>query len=135
MKCSAYLQPCKRLRGCFWYFFLPSNDWTDLKQFMWAFIIFFHNFMRRYIRQCCWPRALLKGPKRSFVVLVLLLVVVGVETWIRNGTNVTKQFLMGTKNVREQNLFLIEQKMFVMKIASNWTSMSEVQCKKCCTLQ
>ena len=40
-----------------------------------------------------WPRATLKGPKRSFV---LVLVVLGVETWVKNGTtNVTK----GTKNV------------------------------------
>ena len=36
------------------------------------------------------PRATLKGPKRSFVVVVVL-VVLGVETWVKNGT----------KNVRE----------------------------------
>ena len=61
-----------------------------------------------------WPRALLKGPKRSFVVVVVLLiiiVVVGVETWVRNSTN-------GSKNVREQNLFQIEQKIFANKICS-----------------
>ena len=45
------------------------------------------------------PRALYKGPKRSLVVVV----VVGVETWAKNVHNVTK-------NVREQNLLQIEQK-------------------------
>ena len=49
-----------------------------------------------------WPRALLKGPKRSFVVLL----VVGVETWVKNvlnGTNVfvrTKKVPYGTLNAR-----------------------------------
>ena len=39
-----------------------------------------------------WPRAALKGPKRSFVVvLVVLVVVLGVvETWVKNVTKVTK---------------------------------------------
>ena len=38
-----------------------------------------------------WPRATLKGPKRSFVVVVLVVVLVlGVETWAKNVTNVTK---------------------------------------------
>ena len=44
---------------------------------------------------------MLKGPKRSFVVVVLVL---GVETWVKNALN-------GTKNVRKQNLLQIEQKM------------------------
>ena len=43
-----------------------------------------------------WPRATLKGPKRSFVVVVLLL---GLETWVKNGT---KNVMKGTKNVRER---------------------------------
>ena len=34
-----------------------------------------------------WPRAKPKVPKRSFIVVVL---VVGVETWAKNVTNVTK---------------------------------------------
>ena len=53
-----------------------------------------------------WPWALLKGPKRNFVVALL----VGVETWVKNGKN-------GTKNVREQNG---TNDMFAMKISSNW---------------
>ena len=70
-----------------------------------------------------WPRGLLKDPKRSFVVVVLL-VVVGMDTLVKNGTK-TEQ-----KNVREQNLLQIEQKMgtksvreqkiLAMKIAPNW---------------
>ena len=63
------------------------------------------------------PRATLKGSKRSFVVVV----VVGVETCVKNGTN-------RTKHVHEQNLFQMEQKlfqreqnMFAMKIAPNLT--------------
>ena len=68
------------------------------------------------------PWALLKGPKSSFVVVfvlaVLVVVLVGVETWVKNGTN-------GTKNVREQNLFLIEQ-----KIAPNWTQSREFEVRK-----
>ena len=46
-----------------------------------------------------WPRAMLKGPKRSFVVVDL-----GMETWVENA-------LKGTKNAREQNLLQIKQKM------------------------
>ena len=37
---------------------------------------------------CFWQRAPLKGPKRSFVVLVIL--VVGMETWAKNVTKRTK---------------------------------------------
>ena len=44
-----------------------------------------------------WPRATLKGPKRSFDVVVLILVLVGVgETW-------TKNIPYRTKNVRNWN--------------------------------
>ena len=43
---------------------------------------------------------MLKGPKRSFVVVVGV-----VETLIKDAQN-------GTKNVREQNLLQIEQKIF-----------------------
>ena len=61
---------------------------------------------------------MLKGPKRSFVVLV-----VGVETCVKNATNgaknLTKNVPKGTKNAREQNSFLIKRKMFAKKVASN----------------
>ena len=78
---------------------------------------------RQFSESYFWPRATLKGPKRSFVVL---LVIVGVEKWLKDDTN-------ETKNVNEQNLFpieqkifannmfLIEQKMFAVKIAPNLT--------------
>ena len=36
------------------------------------------------------PRAMLKGPKRSFVVLVLVVVVLGVESSSKNVPNGTK---------------------------------------------
>ena len=36
------------------------------------------------VRWHFWPRATLKGPKRSFVVVVLVVLVVGVETWAKN---------------------------------------------------
>ena len=50
--------------------------------------------------------------------LVVLVIVVGVEIGLKFGTN-------GTKNVREQNLFLIEQ-----KIAPNWTQSREFEVRK-----
>ena len=53
------------------------------------------------------PRDMLKGPKRSFVVVVL----VGVDSSAKNVTKVIKNVTKGTKNVREQNLFQIEHKM------------------------
>ena len=43
---------------------------------------------------------MLKGPKKSFVVVVLVL---GVKKLVKNALN-------GTKNVRKQNLLQIEQK-------------------------
>ena len=49
------------------------------------------------------------GPKRSFAV-VLLLVVVGVETWVKNGTNQTKK-VQGKKNVQANKKCAREQKM------------------------
>ena len=56
--------------------------------------------IRLYIEPCFWPRAILKGPKRSFVVLLLL----GVESSSKN-VPVNKNFsreqkiFLGTKNV------------------------------------
>ena len=49
------------------------------------------------------PRAMLKGPKRSFVVVLLFVVVGVVETWVKNAAN-------WTKNVHVQNLLQMEQK-------------------------
>ena len=58
---------------------------------------------------------MLKGPKRSFTVVLVL----GVES---SSKNVAK----GTKNFREQNLFQLEQnmfqkeqRMFAIKVAPN----------------
>ena len=80
---------------------------------------------------CFWQRDLLKGPKRSFVAVVLLvLVVVGMETWVKNGTNGTKNVSKETKNVREQKSFLIEQKIFAIKIVSNWTYSRDFKVKQ-----
>ena len=50
------------------------------------------------ITVCFWPRALLKGPKRSFVVLLVVALLLGVESGSKNVTN-------GTKSVSEQILF------------------------------
>ena len=46
---------------------------------------------------------MLKGPKRSFVVVVVVIVIGVVETCVKNAPN-------GTKYVRVQNLLQIEQK-------------------------
>ena len=53
-----------------------------------------------------WLRATLKGPKRSFVVVVIL-VLLGVETWAKSFPNGAKMFSSGTKNAHEwmQNLY------------------------------
>ena len=51
-----------------------------------------------------WPRALLKGPKRSFVVLVLVVLVVGVETFCLNVLNGTKSVQANKKCAREQKM-------------------------------
>ena len=51
-------------------------------------------------KKLCWPRTLLKGPKRSFVVVFL---VVGVETWAKNVPS-------GTKNVRVQIWYKLNKK-------------------------
>ena len=53
---------------------------------------------------------MLKGPKRSFVV-----VVVGVVE------KLAKKFLNRTKNIHEFNLFQEEQKMFTTKFFTNRT--------------
>ena len=67
------------------------------------------------------PRSLLKGPKRSFVVVVVVFLLLGVKKWVKNGKK-------RTKNVYQQNVFQIKQKMFTreqkifaMEIAPNWT--------------
>ena len=54
-----------------------------------------------------WPRAMLKGPKRRFVVVVVLGVV---ETWVKNVPNGPKNVPYGTKIVRVQIFLQIEQK-------------------------
>ena len=74
---------------------IVSNEFDDGKsRFLWPFGSFLF-----------WPWAMLKGPKRSFVVVVFVLVVlVGRgESWAKNVPNAN-----GTK-------------MFTIKIASNWT--------------
>ena len=53
-------------------------------------------------QMCFWPRALLKGPKRSFVVVLLILV------W----NQVQKRFL-GTKNVHKIKKYSWEQNFFL----------------------
>ena len=61
-----------------------------------------------------WPRATLKGPKRSFVDVVLLGVET-VETWVKNVPNGTKR-VQGTKNMhREQKMFLWVKVKFIKK--------------------
>ena len=61
--------------------------------------------------QYFWPRAMLKVPKRSFVVVVVL---GGVESWAKNvpkgNCSRTKNVPNGTKNVREQKTCKREQK-------------------------
>ena len=49
---------------------------------------------------------MLKGPERSFVVLALVALVLGAKSKAKNVSN-------GTKNVREQNLFQIEQRLLL----------------------
>ena len=56
-----------------------------------------------------WPRAT-QGPKRSFVVFVLL---GGVESW-------AKIFPNGTKKVRKQKMFQMEQKVFANRKCAKW---------------
>ena len=63
---------------------------------------------------------MLKGPKRSFVVVLLLS---GVESSAKNVPN-------GTKNVREQKTFQVEQKYFANKILQKGTKMFVVEQKK-----
>ena len=42
-----------------------------------------------------WPRATLKGPKRSFVVVILDVLLLGVKTWLKNVPNWTKMCFCG----------------------------------------
>ena len=60
---------------------------------------------------------MLKGPKRSFVVVVLVLVL-GVESSSKNVTNVTKKFREQNLLQSEQKMLQIEQKKFANKICS-----------------
>ena len=65
-------------------------------------LLFVHCIRVKYFRfviDSFWPRAMLKGPKRSFVVVVLVLL--GVETWAKNAPN-------GTKKIRELKMFANE---------------------------
>ena len=97
---SKYLWP-KYQDNCFPLPFLDQNffSWlppkTYLLQLASCFILVFVWVF--------WPRAMLKGPKRSFVAVFLVL---DVESCFRNVT-------MVTKNVCEQNLFLMKQKMLL----------------------
>ena len=54
-----------------------------------------------------WPRAMLKGPKRSFVVVFLR---VGGESWAKNVPNRTKIVRGNKKCVREQKMYRVSQK-------------------------
>ena len=59
-----------------------------------------------------WPRATLKGPERSFVVVALVLLG-DVEPGAKNVSN-------GTEDVCEQKCFQMEQKMCANKKCSKW---------------
>ena len=67
----------------------------------------------------CWPRAMLKGPKRSFVVvLIVVFVLVGSgESWAKNVPNGTKKIQNRTQNVCN-------------KIDSYWTESREFKLTK-----
>ena len=75
-----------------------------------------------------WPRALLKGPKRSFVVLVLVL---GVESSSKNVTNGTNSVCKQNVLHNEQKMFQREQKMFANKICSTMNKKPWNGNKKC----
>ena len=61
-----------------------------------------------------WPRALLKGPKRSFVVVVVFFFLL--ETWVKNGKN-------GTKNVPKGAIKIFE-------IFKAWNSIDNDKCSR-----
>ena len=68
-----------------------------------------------------WPQALFIGPKRSFVVIVVLLIVFGMLIW-------AKKCFKWKKNIREKmgsksskKMLQKKQKRFAVKIASTWT--------------
>ena len=52
-------------------------------------VFYFMAILKKAQHTSFWPRATLKGPKRSFVVVVVLLVV-GVESKAKNVSKVTK---------------------------------------------
>ena len=58
---------------------------------------------------------MLKGPKRSFVVVVFVL---GVKSWAKNVTKVTKNVCEQKVLQSEQKMLQSEQKMFANKICS-----------------
>ena len=64
------------------------------------------------LRILCWPRALLKGPKRSFDVVVVLLLL-GVETSSKSNKNCAweQRNCKETKNVKGNKKCAREQKM------------------------
>ena len=47
-----------------------------------------------------WPRATLRGPKRSFVIVGVVIYVAGVEKWVKNVQN-GKKCAREQKNVQE----------------------------------
>ena len=86
----------------------------------------------RLICQICWPRATLKGPERSFVVL-LVLVLVGVESSSKNALNQTKIVQGNKKYAREQKNFLqvknskLQWKQSFIFTLWNWMAMFALQ--------
>ena len=73
---------------------------------------------------------MLKGPKRSFVVVVLLLV--GVESSSKNVTKVTKNVREQNLLQSEQNFLQREQKKFANQICSKWNkNLYKVSRKMC----
>ena len=72
---------------------------------------------KSWYQKLFWPRAPLKGPKRSFVVVVVLGVV---ETWVKmEQKNVTK----GTINVRKRQSCLKGQKHYFMLFLLHFIAM------------
>ena len=56
---------------------------------------------------------MLKGPKRSFVVVSVVVLLGGVESWAKKFRE--KIVPKRTKNVREQNMFQLEQNVFQLE--------------------
>ena len=107
--------PCKNHHRALWWF-LQGLEFCLEK----AFLAFWGHF---------WPRAMLKGPKRSFVVVVFL---GGLESWAKNFQNGTKMFQMeqrmcanknfykGTKKFRSGKILLNEYKTFMELYKVEW---------------